>query len=231
MEKKSLSQQTVDRLYAMIVGEGRFAPGEKLPSEVAWSRELGVSRTTLREAVRTLAARGVVEVRRGRGTFVSERVGELEEGLDLEALERLRVRLGELFELRAIFEPQIARLACRRATEEELADILAKGEEVEGCIRTGRDRTQADWAFHAAIVRAAHNEFMVRLMPIISQAVEAAVAAGGHGGTLAQDTQRDHALLMEFLRRRDGEGAACAMAIHMRRSMAVMELNRCELLR
>ena len=52
MGKKSLSQQTAERLYSAIVAEHRFAPGEKLPNELDWSQELGVSRATLREAIR-----------------------------------------------------------------------------------------------------------------------------------------------------------------------------------
>ena len=140
------------------------------------------------------------------------------------SLERVRGQLRDLFELRSIFEPRAAALACQRATEEELANILARGEEVERCIRAGEDRTQADRAFHAAIVRGAHNEFLVRLLPLIDQAVAAALTAGEHQERLAEDTCRDHALLMEFFRKRDGEGAGYAMAIHMRHSMDVMGL-------
>ena len=79
--RENLSQQTAQRLYARIVAEKRLRPGDKLPNEVELSAQLGVSRATLREAVRTLAARGVLEVRRGRGTFVSARVEEIEDPL------------------------------------------------------------------------------------------------------------------------------------------------------
>ena len=203
MSKRNLSQQTAERLYNSIVAEGTLRPGDKLPNEVELSQQLGVSRATLREAIRELAARGVLEVRR----------------------ERLQGQLRDLFELRSIFEPKAARLACQRATEEELRDILERGEAVERCIRAGQDRTEADRDFHAAIVRAAHNEFMVRLLPVIHQAVAAAVESGEHGEQLAEDTLRDHALLLEFLAKRDGEGAEHAMAIHMCRSMEVMGLG------
>ena len=77
--RENLSQQTAQRLYARIVAEKRLRPGDKLPNEVELSAHLGVSRATLREAIRTLAARGVLEVRRGRGTFVSARVEEIED--------------------------------------------------------------------------------------------------------------------------------------------------------
>ena len=224
MEKKSLAQQTAERLYGQIVVEKALAPGEKLPNEMELSAALGVSRATLREAIRTLTAQGVLEVRRGKGTFVSAAVEEVDD-FGFSSLERVRGQLRDLFELRSIFEPRAAALACRRATEEELADILARGEAVERCIRAGEDRTQADRAFHAAIVRGAHNEFLVRLLPLIDQAVSAALTAGEHQKQLAEDTCRDHALLMEFFRKRDGEGAGYAMAIHMRHSMDVMGLE------
>ena len=222
MEKQSLSQQTARRLYNMIAAEKKFVPGEKLPNELELSQMLGVSRATLREAIQSLAAQGLLEVRRGRGTFVA--YGEVED-FGFSALEQVRGQLRDLFELRAIFEPQAAALACRRATGEELADIQARGREVEACIQAGADRTQADRAFHAAIVQAAHNEFMVRLLPIIDQAVETAIASGARREELAQATLRDHALLMEFFQRRDAEGAQHAMSIHMRHAMDEMGLE------
>ena len=223
-EQFNLSRQTAQRLYNQIVAEGQPAPGEKLPNEVDLARQLGVSRATLREALRTLEDQGVVEVRRGRGTFVSERVGEIQD-FGFSRLSRVRGQLRDLFELRSIFEPRAAALACRRATEEELSDILKKGAAVERCIRAGRDRTKADQAFHTAIVRAAHNEFMVRLLPMIHRAVSTAVESGERREQLAEDTLRDHALLLEFLAKRDSRGAEHAMAVHMLHSMDVLGLE------
>ena len=223
MERRSLAQQTAQRLYNLIAAEKKLAPGQKLPNELELSQEMGVSRATLREAIRALTTQGVLEVRRGQGTFVSPRAGELED-FGFDALERVRGQLRDLFELRSIVEPQAARLACQRATEAELQEILTRGRQVDACIRAGEDRTRADREFHAAIVRATHNEFMMRLLPVINQAVASAVRTGEHREQLARDTLRDHALLLEFFQKRDGEGAEHAMAIHMRRSMDVMGL-------
>lgn len=224
MEKKSRSQRTAEGLYNQIVAEKRLAPGDKLPNEVDLSRELGVSRATLREAIRDLTVQGVLEVRRGKGTFVSFRVNEIED-FGFGSLDRVRGQLRDLFELRSIFEPKAARLACRRATEDELEEIVRRGREVERLIRGGADRTAADRAFHAAIVRATHNEFMMRLLPIINRAVATAVKTGEHGEELAQTTLRDHALLLDFFQRRDESGAEYAMAIHMRHAMNEMGLE------
>ena len=225
MEKRNLSQQTAQRLYNMIVVEKQLTAGEKLPNEVELSQQLSVSRATLREAIHALTTQGVLEVHRGRGTFVSQQVEQVED-FGFSSLEQVKGQLRDLFELRSIFEPQAARLACRRGSPEELADILAKGAEVEACIRKGQDRTKADREFHAAIVRATHNEFMMRLLPMINQAVETAIDTGEDQELLARITLRDHALLLEFLQKRDEAGAEYAMAIHMRHAMDEMGLEK-----
>ena len=223
MEKKSLSQQTADRLYTMIVVEHRLSPGEKLPSEVELARELGVSRTTLREALHVLVSQK--SWRPAGAGHLCHRPGSPGQRLWLFPPGSGPGELKDLFELRAIFEPSAARLACLRATEEEMADILARGEDVDRCIRLGQDRTEADREFHAAIVRATHNSFMMRLLPMINQAVAAAIASGQHKDQLAEDTRKDHALLMDFFRKRDAAGAGHAMAIHMHHSIDVMGLG------
>ena len=89
-KKTKLSEQTSDRLYEMIVDEQRYAPGSKLPNENELSRNLQVSRTTLREAISFLVAQGVLEIRRGKGTFVAEELPAA--GLDLTSLAGLRSR-------------------------------------------------------------------------------------------------------------------------------------------
>lgn len=225
MEKRNLSQQTAQRLYNMIVVEKQLTAGEKLPNEVELAQQLSVSRATLREAIHALTTQGVLEVHRGRGTFVSQQVEQVED-FGFSSLEQVKGQLRDLFELRSIFEPQAARLACRRGSPEELADILEKGAEVEACIRKGQDRTRADREFHAAIVRATHNEFMMRLLPMINQAVETAIDTGEDQELLARITLRDHALLLEFLQKRDEAGAEYAMAIHMRHAMDEMGLEK-----
>ena len=97
MEKKSLSQQTADRLYTMIVVERRLSPGEKLPSELDLSRELGVSRTTLREAIHVLASQKILEVRRGRGTFVAAEAAQVND-YGFSSLDQVRGELRDLFD-------------------------------------------------------------------------------------------------------------------------------------
>ena len=170
-KKIKLSEQTADRLYEMIVDEHVYAPGSKLPNENELSEALNVSRTTLREAISFLIAQGALEIRRGRGTFVSS---DLPEGaVNLAALQHMhsRVRAKDLFEMRLIFEPATVALACERASDEELEQIARKAERMEQIAREGGDWPAADQDFHLSIIKASHNEYMRRLYPIINSAV------------------------------------------------------------
>ena len=128
MQTENLSQRTAETLRAQILEEKKYRPGEKLPNENELAESLGISRTTLREAIRTLSSEGLLEVRRGRGTFVA---GELDrvaaESVNMQELVRMQVTLRDLYEARMIFEPQAAALACKRATDEEIERILALG--------------------------------------------------------------------------------------------------------
>ena len=215
-KKTKLSEQTSDRLYEMIVDEQRYAPGSKLPNENELSRNLQVSRTTLREAISFLVAQGVLEIRRGKGTFVAEELPAA--GLDLTSLAglRSRVRAKDLFEMRLIFEPATASLACLRATDEELEQIRKKAERVEEEAARGGDWPQADQEFHLAIIRASHNEYMRRLYPIINSAVNEILQIHQNRSHMQQIALADNRMILEFLLQRDEAGARHAMSIHMK---------------
>ena len=215
-KKAKLSEQTSDRLYEMIVDEHRYMPGSKLPNENELSGELGVSRTTLREAISFLAAQGVLEIRRGKGTFVAESLPA--EGLDLTALAgvRSRVRAKDLFEMRLIFEPATVALACQRASDEELRQIEKKARRMEETAAAGGDWPLADQEFHWAIIKASHNEYMRRLYPIINSAVNEILQISQNRQQMQDIALRDNRMILEFLLRRDEAGARYAMSIHMK---------------
>ena len=215
-KKTKLSEQTSDRLYEMIVDEQRYAPGSKLPNENELSRNLQVSRTTLREAISFLVAQGVLEIRRGKGTFVAEELPAA--GLDLTSLAglRSRVRAKDLFEMRLIFEPATVALACQRGTDEELRQIQKKAERVERIAAEGGDWPLADQEFHWAIIKASHNEYMRRLYPIINSAVNEILQLSQNRQHMQDIALNDNRLILEFLLKRDEAGAPHAMSIHMK---------------
>ena len=215
-KRAKLSEQTADRLYEWIVEERRYPPGSKLPNENELSGAMGVSRTTLREAISFLVAQGVLDIRRGKGTFVAESLPA--EGLDLTALAgvRSRVRAKDLFEMRLIFEPATVALACRRASDEELEQIRKKAERVERIAAEGGNWPLADQEFHWAIIKASHNEYMRRLYPIINSAVDEILQISPSRQRMQDIALGDNRTILAFLLKRDEEGARCAMSIHMK---------------
>ena len=220
---KMLSQSIADTLISMITIEKRFAAGDKLPNENELAAELSVSRTTIREAIKTLAARDIVEIQRGRGTFVTK--GALAQNQEMEQLTAIKVNAKDLYEMRLIFEPEAAYLAAERGTETEIRRILEYGRKVEEQIRAEQDRTENEQAFHKAIAQATHNEFMNQLMPILFQAISKGVTLSEQSDKAIDDTLNDHRTIMEFLQQRNAEGAKNAMKIHILHAIKELHID------
>ena len=226
--KKNLPQLKADEIYEMIFLQKIFKPGEKLPNENTFSQMLGVSRSTLREAIRILVQQGILHVRHGSGTYVTSDPKFFND-YGIGKLSSMRVRLKDLYEMRLLFEPQITSIACRRATKDELRNICIKGEKAAEAIRCNKDRTEYDQEFHRAIIMASHNEFMIQLIPLIetavSESITMAISDTNAGKTLAYDTLHDHALIMEFLQNRDERAAKHAMEIHIHHAINTLKLH------
>lgn len=221
VKNKMLSQSVADNILSMITIEKKFVAGDKLPNELDLSEELGVSRTTLREAIRILVAYDILEIQRGKGTFVTEKA--FQQSQDFQQLSSVKVNAKDLYEMRLIFEPEAAYLAVVRGTDAEIKRILDYGKRIEDKIRNGEDRTKEEHAFHKAIAQATHNEFMNKLMPILYQAISKGVVLSTQSDKAIYDTTHDHRMIMEFLEQRNAEGAKNAMKIHIMH--AIKELN------
>ncbi len=225
METESrLSDRIADSILSMITVEQRFLPGSKLPNENILSKELNVSRTTLREAIRILATGGILEIRRGRGTFVREDF-VINQGGEFSSLASAKVKAKDLYEMRLIFEPEAAYYAAQRGTEEEIQRILALGAEIEERIRQKKDRTKVEQAFHKSIARATHNEFMNQLMPVIYEGINKGVRLSKAYEEVEQATLIEHRMLMDFLKSRNAEGARNAMRIHILHAMEQLPME------
>ena len=116
-----LSQSVADSILSMIIIEKRFSIGDKLSNEIELSQKLNVSRTTLREAKKILVAYNILEIRRGKGTYVTKKA--FEQPQDLEQLCAAKVNAKDLYEMRLIFEPEAAYLAAIRGTDAEIKRI------------------------------------------------------------------------------------------------------------
>ncbi|MEZ3460935.1 MAG: FadR family transcriptional regulator [Lachnospiraceae bacterium] len=223
MKNKMLSQSVADTILSMITIEKRFSAGDKLPNELDLSEELNVSRTTLREAIRILAAYDILEIQRGKGTFVTENA--LKQPQDFAPLSSIKVNAKDLYEMRLIFEPEAAYFAALRGTDAEIKRILDYGSKIEDEILGHKDRTDNEHAFHKAIAQATHNEFMNKLMPILYQAISKGVVLSLQSDRAIQDTVTDHRMIMEFLEQRNAEGARNAMKIHIMHAMKELDIQ------
>lgn len=209
-----LSEKVADQILKMITLEKRFNLGDKLPNENELAEELGVSRTTLREAVKCLIAHNVLEIRRGKGTFVANNK-ELNEDYGFSELDNLLLGAMDLFEMRIMFEPSMARYAVERATDEDVAEIVRLGEILQKPITDPHARTEYDQEFHFAIARATKNEFVVKILSIIYAGIEVERVFSLVTKEVNQYTVVDHTLIMEFIKSRDAAGAEAAMRMHI----------------
>lgn len=215
---ENLSQRIAETLKKMIVEEHKYNYGEKLPNENELSQELGVSRTTLREAIRTLISNGVLVVKRGKGTYVSEQFDQYAHELDVNDFMKKQITLRDLYETRLIIEPEAGALACKRATDEEIDEILRLGEICQQELKKdpgGAKRIDSESAFHSAILKASHNEFLGQFLPILTKTIQKTIELNYNLETIAEEAYEDHIMIMKFLKNRDSIGMKSALTIHL----------------
>ncbi len=147
---KLLVPQIEDQLM-MHIHQEHIKAGAKLPSEYKLAELFGVGRSTIREAVKSLVSKGVLEVRRGAGTFVRSTEMAVDDPLGLAQFEDKYKLAMDLFEVRILLEPEVAAAACKNATEEERLHIQQLCDEVEELYLNGENHIQKDMEFHSSI--------------------------------------------------------------------------------
>jgi GntR family transcriptional repressor for pyruvate dehydrogenase complex len=208
---------TVDAIRAIQeqIRIGQLAPGERLPSERALSEALGVSRPTVREAVQSLAAMNILDVRHGAGIFVgSLELAELLTPMRF-ALELNEPTVHDLFEIRLALEPLAAELAARHATDLELEGIQECVERLNRRGRTPEELLELDVELHRRIVEASQNELLANLvasMNVLSRRTRELTIAIPGVQKLARD---DHRGLVDAIAARKPRQARKAMVVHL----------------
>ncbi|WP_410595758.1 FadR/GntR family transcriptional regulator [Amycolatopsis sp. lyj-23] len=209
---RGLHGQTVETLASRILSD-EWGEGTVLDLP-ALREELDISLTALREALKVLAAKGMIDARQKRGTFVQPR--EKWNMLDADVMRWQTAAaddpglLDELTEVRAVVEPAAARIAAARATDEDLealrealADMAAAGTDPEASV-------QADLAFHRRLMAATHNNFLVRVERIIAIGL-AERDKVVHGSAAAEDPVPNHRKVFDAIVAGDPAAAEQAM--------------------
>jgi GntR family transcriptional repressor for pyruvate dehydrogenase complex len=216
-QRRRLHDDVTRQLADWIVAE-RLAPGAPLPPEGELAARFGVSRATIREAVKVLAARGLIDVRHGIGLFVGDATARpLTDALSL-LLQRQHVDPEALLEARLLLEVEIAGLAAQRATEEDLA---AMERALAGLGRADQPleaQMAADAEFHLALARASHNPVFAAVSEAVRQPlVESMRATYPLDGGPAR-RYREHAAVYAAVRARRPAAARAAMLLMLETS-------------
>lgn len=212
IDKRLLGEQIQDELMKYI-REEQMEIGRKIPSEFELAEMFGVGRSTIREAVKGLASKGILEVRRGAGTYVLSTSPLENDPLGLSKLQDKYKLALELFEVRLMLEPEIAANAAKNASEEELQQLKQLCDETEQLYLSGKNHIPKDIEFHTCIAMCSRNRVVETLIPIINTAV--LTFANLTYRTLMQETIDTHRAILNAIMERDAVGAKCAMIMHL----------------
>jgi GntR family transcriptional repressor for pyruvate dehydrogenase complex len=211
-----VTQEAIERIRERIAS-GEWGPGTRLPREADLAQQLGLSRNSLREAVRALSLARVLEVRQGDGTFVSSLEPEelLEPALSATHLLRGRTVL-ELFEVRRMLEPEAAAMAAAHADEGVVAALRRELDRMHAAGDRAEELVEADQAFHDVIAGAPGNGVLQALLRSLSTRTVRARLWHGLADRNALDLAREeHERIFEAIAHGDPDLARAAALIHI----------------
>jgi len=215
IQSERLYEQIVEQIEKRIVA-GELKVGDQLPPERDLAEQFAVSRTAVREAVKTLREKGLIEIRPGRGTFVIDAThGAVRQSLSLLMKFGSGIGISNLVEVREILEPEIAALAATRITDEYISAMAEAIKIMDGALDNVDVFVEADLDFHLALAEATQNPIIPLLMDSIidmlrEQRKRTALAASG----LARG-QFHHRKIMDAVTRHDPKAARLAMQAHL----------------
>jgi GntR family transcriptional repressor for pyruvate dehydrogenase complex len=194
-----------------------FVTGDKLPCEAELSQKFGVSRTAIREALRMLAGRGLVEIRKGSGVYVSEFdmsnvVDPFTMFLDMKCGDHA---LLHIVRVRLFMEPEIAKLAAIHRTKKDIEYLIEKTKEMDEHAQHPYDNVEPDIKFHRRIARATNNPLIPIIMDPIFQVLPKFISSTYKQSHAPDLAIKYHHQLVDSFQARDADGAYHAMRQHL----------------
>src|SRR3954447_49947 len=214
VQRDALPDQIAQRLIALIT-ERRLKPGDRLPPERELCVEMGVSRSSLREALRALAMLGVADMRQGDGTYLTELNPETLMRPGGLVLALSDAGLTELFEARKLVEPGLAYLAAERIGEQAARELSECAKASADVLADADAFMWHDIELHALIARAADNAILARLLESIASMGIASRRVTGRQPRVRQHSVRDHLEIAAAIAAHDPEEASDAMLRHL----------------
>jgi len=223
------SGSRTDRVIAVLtelITAGRLSSGDFLPSEAELCKQLGVSRPTVRMALRTLETRGLVLTRQGVGVQVTDRTRQVV----TDSIELMLLRGGagprDVLEVRLTLECQGAALAAQRATGDDLEAIASAIAAMSDRGMAVAATVDADLRFHLRVAEASKNAVLVALVHAIRGLLRDTIAATWRVNDQAEERLQDHADVLAAVTTRDPAAAEAAMRTHLCRTERLIEVIR-----
>ena len=214
---RKLPEQIADKLREMIIQE-EYKTGSKLPAEGELMVRFGVSRSTVREAVKILQTENIVDIRQGQGTFLCAMPGLGSDPLGLRFTDQNELT-GQLLETRLIIEPNVAAIAAQRRTEEQMAAMKVLLDKMDNAYLHGEDYTPFDIEFHSIIAQCTGNDVVQRLLPTIHESIRAGYRHTQRVEGSYQRASQCHLEMYRGICERDSERARMAAQRHMVQTM------------
>ena len=210
---KTLPERVADQIRQLII-DHHMENGDQLPNEFELAQQLNVSRGSVREAVKLLVARNVLELRRGKGTFIADNTGVVDDPFGFAYLEDEPRLANELMDIRRQLEPWIAAKAAEQANDQDIAELRVLQYKVEELIQSGQDHLAADQQLHIRIADCTDNRVLRELVPVITYSVH--IFGKLTQRRLRQETIDTHAAVVDAIAAHDPEAAREAMQEHLK---------------
>ena len=211
--ERRLSDKVADMMLETILSD-RLNVGDRLPSERELGEQFGVSRTVVREAIRALVTKGVIDVRSGSGLRVAAvDANAVSESMSL-FLRGGALDFEKVHEVRTVLEVHLAGLAAERSTDEDVAQLREIHERMQRETDDVEAAARDDLEFHRAIARATHNELFLLLMDSIGSSLIDIRRENLASGS-AQMTLDQHENILELITAHDPDGSRTAMRTHL----------------
>ena len=214
---RKLPEQIADKLREMIIHE-EIKTGSKLPAEAELMTRFGVSRSTVREAVKILQTEHIVDIRQGQGTFLCAMPGLAKDPLGLRFTDQNELT-GQLLETRLIIEPNVAAIAAQRRTPEQIAAMKVLLDKMDNAYLHGEDYTPFDIEFHSIIAQCTGNDVVQRLLPTIHESIQAGYRHTQRVEGSYQRASQCHLEMYRGIVEHDSERARLAAQRHMLQTM------------
>jgi GntR family transcriptional repressor for pyruvate dehydrogenase complex len=200
LKNQSVVRSVLKRIEEAVLNK-ELKAGDKLPSEGELARNFGIGKTSVREALRMLEALGIIETRRGEGSFIVDRPSADSINPLIYAMLLEQGSNNQILELRQMVEPMYTIMAMEKANDEQLEDLERIVERLEESVRSGKKAVELDMAFHKKVLEMTDNPFIIRIGETVLQFFSFSISRSIQSNP--DICAQDHRRILEAMKQKD----------------------------